>query len=459
MMRLAFWRKTALLAFLSLAVFLASPCPGHAKDTAAAHGPLTLAVGEGQLVRLPRPAASVFVADPDVADIQTPSRGALFVLGKKAGATTLYAIDGDDETVLKVDITVSHNIEELTRILRQRFPDLHLTLASAPGSLMVSGEVDSPEEVNGVANTLAPFLSTTEKLINSVQVRAPTQIQLRVRFSEISRNVIQDLGISWGSVGQSGNWKGGLFNGRSFYDSTAKTYTKSATDWGMLMGFTAGASDIEAMIDALDGEGLITTLAEPNLTTVSGQTASFLAGGEFPIPIAQQNNTLSIEFKAYGVSLAFTPTVLANNHISLRVRPEVSALDWSDAVTLSNAAIPAITVRRADTTVELSSGQSFAIGGLLQNNMTESVSRLPGLGNLPVLGRLFSSQDYQNKRSELVIIVTAYLVRPTDPTALRTPDQSQRPPNDVEYIAQTQLGKDPLSAGALRLVGTPGFAF
>jgi pilus assembly protein CpaC len=421
--------------------------------------PLALAVGQGSLVRLPRPAASVFVANPEIADIQVPAPGAIFVLGKKTGATTLYAIDAANRPIFKAEITVTHNLDEMNALLHQRYPDYRLTLASAPGSLMVGGVVNQPEDVNGIANTLSAFLGKNEKLINTLTVRSPTQVQLRVRFSEVSRDVVQDLGINWSSIGKSGNYTGGILNGRTYYDSTTGTYTKSSTDWSMLLGFSSGNLDIQAMIDALDSEGLVTTLAEPNLTAVSGQTASFLAGGEYPIPVAEQNNTTSIEFKPYGVSLAFTPTILAHDRISLRVRPEVSALDWNNAVTLDSVKVPAITVRRVETTVELASGQSFAIGGLLQDNMTDSVSRLPGLGNLPVLGKLFSSQDYENKRSELVVIVTAYVVRPTDGRGLHTPAESLRPANDVEYIAQTRLGSDPLAAGAVRLVGTAGFAY
>ncbi|EPY01131.1 type II and III secretion system protein family protein [Magnetospirillum fulvum] len=450
-------RLKGILGVLVLAILL--PLVTRTAVAAESGTPLMLAVGQGELLHLSRPAASVFVSNPEIADIQVPSQNAIFVLGKKMGSTTLYAIDASDQTILKTEISVTHNLVELERMLRQRYPDYRLTLTSAPGSLMVGGIVNQAEDVNGVASTLTPLLSKDEKLINAIKVRSPTQIQLRVRFSEVSRGVIQKLGINWSSIGRSGNYLGGVMNGRDYYNDTSKTYYKPDSAWGILLGYATGGMDIEAMIEALDSEGLVTTLAEPNLTAVSGQTASFLAGGEYPIPVSQQNNTISIEFKPYGVSLSFTPTVIANDRISLKVRPEVSALDWSNAVTLDGTKVPAISVRRVDTSIELASGQSFAIGGLLQDNMSDALSRMPGLGNLPVLGKLFSSQNYENRRSELVVIVTAYLVRPTDGTGLHTPAESLRPANDVEYIAHSRLGSDPLAAKSIRLVGNAGFSY
>ena len=229
----------------------------------------------------------------------------------------------------------------------------------------------------------------------------------------------------------------------------------------MLGGYSGGKYSVQAMLDALDSEGLITIMAEPNLTALSGQTASFLAGGEFPIPVAQSSttNTITVEFKSFGIALDFTPTVLSNNRISLMVRPEVSQIDTNYSVTIDGTNIPGLSVRRVQTTVELASGQSFAIGGLLQDNMTETLSRFPGLGSIPVLGKLFSSQNYQNNKSELVVIVTAYIVRPTNGQALHTPLQSLKPANDVEKIVENHTGLDPMAAGSPRLMGQAGFIY
>ena len=214
------------------------------------------------------------------------------------------------------------------------------------------------------------------------------------------------------------------------------------------------------MIDALDQEGLVSVMAEPTLTALSGQTASFLVGGEFPIPITQGNsNSVGVTFKSFGVAQDFTPTVLGTDRISLLVRPEVSELSAANSVTLSGFNIPGLTVRRVETTVELASGQRFVIGGLLQDNMRDVVGRLPGLGNLPVLGKLFSSQNYRNNKTELVVIVTAYTVKPMDGGQLQTPLANLRPASDVEYVAARRLGADPLAVGTPRLLGPAGFVY
>jgi pilus assembly protein CpaC len=312
-------------------------------------------------------------------------------------------------------------------------------------------------------------------VVNRMTLTRPIQVNLRVRITEVDRNVTQQLGINWSALGSGGNFLGGLFSGNTAFNtatsiagglvaatgnaSTANGPTSGA--FSILGGFHTSHLGIDGVLDALDQEGLVTLLAEPNLTAMSGETASFLAGGEFPIPVPQGiNNTITIEFKPFGVSLDFTPTVLADNRISLKVRPEVSEIDTTNSITTSGITVPALTVRRVDTTVELSSGQSFAIGGLLQSNTSDVLSALPGLGTLPVLGKLFSSKNYLNNKSELVVIVTPYIVQPADPTRLRQAiDSVTRPSSDIEYVIQNALGLDPLSGQHPRLVGAAGFVY
>jgi pilus assembly protein CpaC len=448
--------------FLALSLLPLS-APGAA-ETAESSGQLLLSIGEGELIRLPRPSSSVFIANPDVADVQVPSSGAIFVLGKKAGGTTLIAIDSANQTVLRKTIVVRHNLAEMQDLLKQRFPSYQFELTSAPGSLMVRGVVDNPEDVSAVATTLTPQLAKDEKLVNEVTVPHSNQVQLRVRVAEVSRDINQQFGFNWSALMQPGHLVTGLFAGREFSSTTngvTQYSTNSNNAWSMLGGYSGGKYSVQAMLDALDSEGLITIMAEPNLTALSGQTASFLAGGEFPIPVAQSSttNTITVEFKSFGIALDFTPTVLSNNRISLMVRPEVSQIDTNYSVTIDGTNIPGLSVRRVQTTVELASGQSFAIGGLLQDNMTETLSRFPGLGSIPVLGKLFSSQNYQNNKSELVVIVTAYVVRPTNGQALHTPLQSLKPANDVEKIVENHTGLDPMAAGSPRLMGQAGFIY
>jgi pilus assembly protein CpaC len=454
-------RIAALL--LTLCAMPTAPlCAAETGDGGA--GQLQLSIGEGELLRLARPSSSVFIANPDVADVQVPSSGAIFVLGKKAGTTTLLAIDSANQTILRKTVVVRHNLAEMQQLLKQRFPNYQFELTSAPGSLMVRGTVDSPEEVSAVAATLSPQLSKDEKLVNEVSIPKSNQVQLRVRVAEVSRDINQQFGFNWQALMQPGHLVSGIFSGRDFYTTTngVGTYVLPSNNaWSMLGGYSGGGYSVQAMLDAMDEEGLITIMAEPNLTALSGQTASFLAGGEFPIPVAQSSttNTITVEFKSFGVALDFTPTVLSGNRISLLVRPEVSQIDSNNSVVIDGATIPGLSVRRMQTTVELASGQSFAVGGLLQDNMAETLSRFPGLGSIPVLGKLFSSQKYQNNKSELVVIVTAYIVRPTDGQALRTPLQSLKPASDVEKIVQQRTGIDPIAADAPRLMGQAGFVY
>lgn len=450
----------ALVIALSGLVAAVAAAGAHAESTPAR---LSIGAGKGEMVRLAAPATSVFVADPDIADVQVPNPRAVFVLGKKAGTTTLYVLGANNQEVLRETVVVSQDIGTLEDIVRGRFPSLQLKLAAAPGSLMVSGSVNSAADADAVVETLKPYLHEKETLVNRMTIPRPQQVQLRVRITEIDRNVTQELGINWNTISTAaGNFVGGVFSGRPTFTTTPPVTPILANNnaFSFLGGFNTAHNQIQAVIDALNQEGLLSILAEPNLVAMSGQTASFLAGGEFPIPISQQDGSITVEFKQFGVKLDFTPTVLSDNRISLKVRPEVSQIDPNASITTGGVTIPGLSVRRVDTTVDLSSGQSFAIGGLLQANSNDLISSVPGLGAIPVLGKLFQSVNYQNNKSELVVIVTPYLVQPTDPNRLRTPfDSVMTPSNDVEYSYQRKTGLDPLSSNAPRLVGAAGFVY
>jgi pilus assembly protein CpaC len=430
------------------------------RPTMAARDTESLAAGAGTLLRLSRPAATVFVADPTIADVQVPNPSAVFVLGKKAGSTTVYALDAQGAPILRRTIVVKHNLDELQAILTQRFPSLRLELKSAPGSLMVSGAVSSASDIAAVTDTLQSFLDSKEKLINQMTLSSPTQVNLRVRIAEVKRTVLQQIGVNWWAMGS----KGGLMSGRQFYDATTTPATWSLPSNSGFMAII-GSTSHGGVIDMLDQESLLTTLAEPNLTTVSGETASFLAGGEYPIPVAQSsgsssgNNTITVQYKDFGVGLNFTPTVTANDRIILKVKPEVSELDSNNSVTTGGVTIPGLSVRRVETTVELGSGQSFVIGGLLQNSVRDVLDKMPGLGSLPVLGKLFSSTDYQNSKSELVVIVTPYLVRPVGPGQLQTPQDNLYNPGQVERLMEKQAHLNPYDNPAPRLFGSAGFVY
>jgi pilus assembly protein CpaC len=445
--------RTRLFAGIALVVVAV-----HGAHAAGADPTLAVAAGAGEMLHLPEAAVAVFVADPDVADVHVPTPQTVFVLGKKAGTTTLFALGANNRTILRETIVVSADTASIQRMLDARFPHFQLSVTGAPGSLMVAGRVPDAATADAVMQSLTPYLHNNETLVNRLALSRPIQVHLRVRITEVDRNVTQQLGINWNALGQSGNFLGGLFSGRA---AAAATTLSSTGAFSILGGYNVGKWAIDGVLDALDQEGLITMLAEPNLTAMSGETASFLAGGEFPIPVPQsQNNAITVEFKPYGVSLDFTPTVLADNRISLKVRPEVSEIDPTNSVTIDSIKVPALTVRRVETTVELSSGQSFAIGGLLQSNTSDVLSELPGLGKLPILGKLFSSKNYLNNKSEVVVIVTPYVVQPADPARLRQPiDTLVRPSSDIEYVLHGELGLDPLSGDVPRLVGAAGFVY
>ena len=460
-------QQTRVRAAASARTALAAPA-----DAAVALGPLTLDAGKGTMLRLPEDATSVFVADPSIADVHVPSPKTVFVLGKKNGTTTLYVLGPGNKTLLQRTVVVARDMLSVRNMLAARFPNLNLQTSSGQGSLLVSGQVPTSSDADAIVQALTPFLADKEVLINRLTVDRPLQVQLRVRITEVDRNVTQQLGINWQAMGNAvGNFYGGIFSGRPIYNLSqpltgangAVTYpvnlpTNNA--YSILGAFRTNNVDIRALVDALNQEGLLTVLAEPNLVALSGQTASFLAGGEFPIPVSQTNGAITVEFKQFGVKLDFTPTVLSDRRISLKVRPEVSQIDTTASVTTGGVTVPGLSVRRADTTVELASGQSFAIGGLLQSNTSDVVSQVPGLGSIPILGKLFSSTNYQNNKTELVIMVTPYLVEPTDPSKLRTPlDSLISPSSDVEYSFRRQNGGAPAQAGQPRLVGAAGYVY
>lgn len=450
------WLRMASLLLLACGLWMLAQ-PAHA---------LNIAIGEGKLLTVRQgTVGTVSLADPTIADVQVPSPTTLLVIGKRSGSTTLYALDSDGKVLLERHIVVTHNLSEIQSVLRARFPKLKLTMSSAPGSLLVDGNVPDAQTAEAVASTIKPFLGEKDQLINRLAVTAPTQVQLRVRIAEVQRNVAQALGVNWSVLWAKGTGGPGS-SGISFLSDASLSSTPTSS-----LGFnrTTGVWNINGIIDALDQEGLISVLAEPNLSAVSGQTASFLAGGEFPVPVSQQQGTISVEFKPFGVSLDFTPTVLSDDRISIKVRPEVSQIDSANSVVLNSGTtsngssvglqIPGLSVRRVETTVEMASGESFVIGGLLQNNMRDVLTRVPGLGSIPILGKLFSSSDYQNNKSELVVIVTPYLVRPAKPGALATPQDSMRPATDIEYILHRKIGLDPLTSSVPRLTGAAGFAY
>ena len=449
-------RHVLALGAALLVGLLASPAIGQDAQNIATEGSISLEVRKGQVIRLQRPAATVFVADPEIADVQAQSPSIVYLFGRRAGQTSLYAVDEDDELLLRTQVVVQHNLSGLRQAVQQLLPSSRVTVSTVDASIVLAGEVESPLEAQELRDLAGRFLGEEETLLFRVRVAAPTQVHLRVRVAEVSRDVLKQFGINWEAIFNSGDFAFGLVSGRSVSDG-AGNFLRAPEGANSAFGSFEGGDDVvNAALDALAEEGLVNVLAEPNLTALSGETASFLAGGEFPIPIDSDEDGLEIEFKEFGISLAFTPTVLSAQRISLRVRPEVSDLTDKGAINLNGLVIPALATRRAETTVELGSGQSFAIGGLMSTDIENEISKYPGLGDLPVLGTLFRSQRFQSNETELVIIVTPYLVRPVDEPVLASPTDGYRAPNDVERILEGRLHSARLQPGRGGPVGPQG---
>ena len=409
---------------------------------------LQLEVSKGHLVRLDRPAETVFIADPEIANIQVKSPSLIYLLGKKPGETTLYAVDKKDRVLANIDVTVTHNLGRLRNILDELHPNSGVQVASINGSLVLDGTVSSASAAENMRRLAVSFTGDEKAIINRLGVTAPNQVNLRVRVAEVSRGIDKQLGFNWSILGSLGGFSFGL--------ATSNPFAGTVTQHTLSTSRSLGGWDFNAVIDALEEEGLVTVMAEPNLTALSGETASFLAGGEFPILVPDSDGRVTIEFKKFGVSLAFTPTLLGENRVNMHVRPEVSALSSTNSVTLNNFEVPSLTTRRAETTVELGSGQSFAIAGLLQNNVTHDISKFPGLGDVPVLGGLFKSDRFQRDESELVIIITPYIVKPISNNKLATPTDGYVPPHDIERLFVGGLNRRNPNPGKPVTVGRGG---
>ncbi len=470
---------TALAAGIA-AGLIAAALPAPALAAAMASAPtdnVALSIGKGQVVRLSSPMSDLFVADDKVADVQVRSANQLYVFGKAAGETTVYATNKAGQTVYSANIRVGNNYDRLGQMLGLAMPDAKITATSMNGLVLLTGTVASPVDVEEAQRLVQAFVGDKTQVVSRIRSATPQQVNLQVKIAEVSRALVKQIGVNLISRDTTGGFLFGIAQGRPigsigvadvsalpkldassvfglptgslslpFNPATGQFITKAGTAYN-LSSLSQGAGttaialagrlfgvDVASALDLAENDGLVTTLAEPNLTAMSGETASFLAGGEIPIPVSQTLGSVSIEYKQYGVSLAFTPTVMSDGRISLRVRPEVSQLSTAGSVTQNGFTVPSFTTRRAETTVELGSGQAFMIGGLLSNNHTNSTDKAPGLGDLPILGALFRSNKFTRSETELVIIVTPYLVKPVNANQIALPTDGYKGATDVERV-------------------------
>jgi pilus assembly protein CpaC len=403
------------------------------------------------------------------------------VFAKAGGETTVYASNSAGDIIWSANVRVGSNLSSIDQMLALAMPEANIQVATMnSNTVLLTGTVAAPEDAAEAERLAAAFLGDGANVVSRLRLATPLQVNLRVRFAEVSRSLARTLGSNLPSIDGTGGFQFGVSNGREAgtnfaprfnpalplgmgtkvtgytYDPSTcpGAYTVPANVAGCTLVAMAGSTvapaagnlgtlagmgrlfglDLLGALDAGETMGLVTTLSEPNLTALSGETGEFLAGGEFPIPLSQGLGTTTIEYKKFGVSLAYTPTVLANGRISIRVRPEVSELSTHGAVTINNFTIPALTVRRAETTVELGSGQSFMIAGLMSNNAQTTLDKLPGAGDVPILGALFRSTEFRKGQTELVIIVTPYLVRPVDDSEIVLPTDGFRAAGAIQQF-------------------------
>ena len=427
-------------------------------------------IGKSEDVRTDASFVDIMVGDPDVADVNPLTDRTLSILGKKNGTTRVTVYAEGKKLIGVFDVEVVYDTSLIQSEIRKRFPYANLKVTAVNGRIMLSGTAPDAVTLDRAVTIAKQF---GPDVINTVEVLQPQQVMLEVRFVEATRQAGRELGVQWNVFGSRMTANIGSRQQANRLPIPAPTSSTNiplgevaagvlsgGQPFGFMLGrMLTGNTTVDVLINALEARGLVRTLAEPNLTALSGDTASFLAGGEFPIPIAQAStgtNTITVEWKRYGVGLAFTPTVLSNAQINLKIEPEVSQLDPSQAVPIGAGLppIPALVVRRASTTVELRDGQSFVIGGLLQNESKTSMEQVPWLGSVPVLGQLFASRSYQKNETDLAIIVTPRLVRPARPgDVIKTPLDGSLPANDADLFL---MGKTEVNPAKARLqAGVP----
>ncbi len=430
----------ALLAGLAFVPMASLPAAGvTAQSVVRPSGEIVLSIGKGELVNVPGTMTDVFIADDGVADVQIKSQRQLYVFGKSGGETTVYASNARGDIIWSANIRVGSNIGSIDQMLALAMPEAKIAVATmGTNTVLLTGTVAAPEDAAEAQALVEAFVGEDTNVISRLKMATPLQVNLRVRFAEVSKNFVRALGANLLTEDTTSGFQFGVANGRAgavtIGENGTATFNNNGTGstiaaFGNYLGL-----DIAGALDLAERQGLVTTLSEPNLTALSGETAEFLAGGEFPIPLSQGLGTTTVEYKNFGVSLAYSPTVLSNGRISIRVRPEVSELSSQGSVTQNGFTIPALTVRRAETTVELGSGQSFMIAGLMSTNSQSSIDKAPGLGDVPILGNLFRSTEFRRGETELVIVVTPYLVKPVNDRDIRLPTDGYRAPNEAQRL-------------------------
>lgn len=449
----------AALAVLTLGVTglpAAVPAQNLTVLTGSIQEPIDVPLNRAVVVESDLPFTELSIANPGIADISSLSDRTIYVLGKAPGRTTLTLLGADGQLIANVEVRVTPDVAEFKERLEQILPGQGVEVRTANDGIVLSGTVDSIQDLDRaleLANRYAP-----DRVSNLMTVGGTQQVMLQVRFAEMNRTVSKSLSSSLGIQGTSLGGDLGVSAGTGTLNTAGAVGNAfngnipgaNSNNGAVLLGFNAGGLEVGLLLEALEERGVVRTLAEPNLTALSGQTASFLAGGEYPVPVSQSDGEISVEFKPFGVELNFVPRVVDGDLINIEMQAAVSSIDPANGFTQGGLTIAAFRRRESSTTVEMRDGESFAIAGLLQDDFRDLNGQVPWLGDIPVLGALFRSTEYQRAQSELVIIVTPHLVTPTRGEALALPTDRIRPPSerDLFLFGRVAASEAPTSGGA-----------
>lgn len=461
-------RNSVKAALLGAALVL-SPAIGWAQDTlrvvnSGAASMLEVPMNRAIVVESDIPFAELSIANPGIADISSLSDRTIYVLGKSPGMTTLTLLDATGRLIANVEVRVSADVTEFKERLRQILPGERIEVRTANDGIVLSGVVSSTQKMQralDLAQRYAP-----DRVSNLMGVGGEQQVMLKVRFAEMQRTVSKSLSSSLGFNGGILNNDVGLNGGTNALNNSGDLGNSLAGNipgvndntGAFVFGFQTGALQVNLLLEALEQKGVVRTLAEPNLTALSGQEAKFLAGGEYPIPVAQTDGAISVEFKPFGIELDFVPRVVDKDVINLELMAAVSALDPGNGVVFNNFEIDAFQRRETSTTVEMRDGESFAIAGLIQDDFLDNVAQLPWIGDVPVLGALFRSSDYQRQQTELVIIITAHLVTPTRGEVYALPTDRVKPPSETDLFLFGKTANVRKNRGAVGEVAKQDFS-
>ncbi len=460
-MKLNFKAKLLLAAMVSAPLASMPAATATAQQVVKPSQEIVLSIGKGELVTVPGNMTDVFVANEEIADVQIKSQRQLYVFGRSGGETTIYASNASGDVIFSANIRVGSNIGSVDQMLALAMPDAKIGVATmGTNTVLLTGTVGAPEDAAEAERLVQAFLGEGTNVISRLKTATPLQVNLKVTIAEVSRSLLREIGGNLQTADATGGFRFGVGTGRAIggeefnyggplgVGNGAAQTSIIRPDGTELIGPSVNSNngtsiaglgrlfgiDMLGALDLSERLGLVNTLTEPNLTALSGETATFLAGGEFPIPIAQGLGQVTVQFRQFGVSLAYTPTVLSNGRISMRVRPEVSELSPQGSITLNGFQVPALTTRRTETTIELGSGQSFMIAGLMSANSQQLLDKAPGLGDVPILGNLFRSREFRKGETELVIVVTPYLVKPVDAKDIKLPTDGYRSAGELEQF-------------------------